>query len=80
MDLRRAAYWYVLSIMPGQLGITQKEAAVRALLAGIDSSLEDRDCFSLLEEAIEEGRIIQEPVDRACIRVLEKKYEIGLMD
>lgn len=69
-----------VSCLPGQLGITQKEAAVRALLAGIDSSLEDRDCFSLLEEAIEEGRITQEPVDRACIRVLEKKYEIGLMD
>lgn len=69
-----------VSCLPGQLGISSKEAAVRAVTAGIDSSLEDRNTFTLLEEAVLEGAVPEETIDRACERVLEKKFEVGLMD
>lgn len=50
-----------------------------ALNAGVDVSLWDKG-FSRLEEAIERGLVSEEELDRACLRVLEMKFEQGLFE
>lgn len=62
------------------LGISKKDAAVLCLKAGIDLSLADKFCFTELEAALADGEISEEEIDRACGRVLEKKFEAGLFD
>ncbi len=58
----------------------KKEAACQALEAGIDIELPSADCYSELAEAIQEGRIAQDTLDRAVLRVLRLKQELGLFD
>src|SRR5439155_26695517 len=52
----------------------QSEAAVQALLAGLDMELPSTECFgSPLRAALDEGRIGIDVVDRAVRRVLRSK-------
>lgn len=55
------------------------EAGVLARKSGVDISLWDRG-FSLLEEAVKEGRISEKEIDDAVLRVLELKFEAGLFE
>ncbi len=57
------------------------EAAVLALNAGIDLELPTRNCYAApLLEALERGEINLEFVDRAVLRNLQKKLELGLFE
>ena len=58
---------------------TKQEAGEMALLAGVDVDL-GANCFSLLKESVENGRISKEVLDRAVKRVLTRKFEAGLFD
>jgi len=69
-----------VSILSNELKISKKDAAALCLKSGIDLSLADSDSFTYLEEALEEGLITINDIDEACLRVLEKKFEIGLFD
>lgn len=50
-----------------------------ALEAGVDIGLWDK-AFSHLEEAVEQGLVSEKEVDRAALRVLELKFQMGLFE
>ncbi len=58
----------------------EKEAAALCLLAGGDMDMSSLDYIQYLPQLVEEGRVKEEDIDRACLRVLEKKFEYGLFD
>ncbi len=60
---------------------TRKDAAIRALKAGIDVELPTFDCYMPgLEEALEAGEISLETIDLSVTRHLNKKFELGLFE
>ena len=58
----------------------KKEASVLALKAGTDMDMVTAGFLDTLETALEEGLITEADIDRACRRVLETKYKMGLFD
>ena len=58
---------------------TMREAGEIALKAGVDVDL-GANCFSLLKESLDEGRISMKDLDRAVGRVLKLKFDLGLFD
>ena len=58
----------------------KKEASVLALKAGTDMDMVTAGFLDTLESALEEGLISETDIDRACRRVLETKYRMGLFD
>lgn len=60
---------------------TKKEAAVKALTAGIDVELPTFDCYAPgLHEALEAGELSLETIDLSVRRHLAKKLELGLFE
>ncbi len=60
---------------------TRKDAAIRALTAGIDVELPTFDCYMPgLVEALEAGEISIETIDLSVSRHLSKKFELGLFE
>ncbi len=60
---------------------TRKDAAVRALAAGIDVELPTFDCYMPgLQEALEAGELSLETIDLSVTRHLTKKFELGLFE
>ncbi|WP_402468753.1 beta-xylosidase/alpha-l-arabinosidase [Isoptericola aurantiacus] len=57
------------------------DAAAQALAAGLDIELPTGDAFAgPLLEAVEDGRVDEALVDRAVLRALTQKEELGLLD
>ena len=56
-----------------------REAAIQALLAGVDVDL-GGNCFARLVEAVKNGKISEEALDQAVSRVLSLKFEMGLFE
>jgi beta-xylosidase len=57
------------------------DAAARALAAGVDVELPTVRCYGEpLVEAVRSGAVAESFVDRAAIRVLEQKAQLGLLD
>lgn len=60
---------------------SKSEAAVQALEAGIDSELPSTNCYgSPLREAVEQGLIGIDVIDRSVKRLLELKFKLGLFE
>ncbi|WP_300380816.1 glycoside hydrolase family 3 N-terminal domain-containing protein [Henriciella sp.] len=57
-----------------------KQAAVRALKAGVDFDLPDGNAFKLLPEALEEGLVTEAEIDQAVRRMLEIKFLSGMFE
>lgn len=57
-----------------------KEAAVKALLAGTDMDMVTHGFLNQMEEAVNNGLVDEKDVDKACRRILEAKYKLGLFD
>lgn len=57
-----------------------KAGAVRALKAGVDMDLAGQIYVSTLEKSFQEGKVTQQEIDKACRRILEAKYKLGLFD
>ena len=55
------------------------DVSVRALKAGIDMDMVSEG-FQTLSNSLKEGKIFQEEIDRACQRILQAKYKLGLFD
>ncbi len=75
-------YWAIsfLEIMHNVAG-TAGEAGALALIAGIDTELPATRCYGDgLIELIRSGKLSEEYVDRALVRVLNQKLELGLLD
>ncbi|NUT34607.1 MAG: glycosyl hydrolase [Hamadaea sp.] len=76
-DYFGVAFLHVLHRIAGDLG----EAAVQALTAGVDIELPTGDAFmGPLAEAVRAGRVDEAVVDRAVLRVLAQKQDLGLLD
>lgn len=58
----------------------EKEAAYRAMEAGGDIEMSSTTYVRFLEELIDEGKIPMERLDRAVMRVLKLKDELGLFE
>lgn len=63
-----------------QLGLDMEKGAALALRSGVDISLADQEAYLNLIGACEKGLIEEKYIDQAVLRVLEKKFEIGLFD
>lgn len=57
----------------------KQQAGEMALLAGVDVDL-GANCFKLMKESLEAGRISMADLDRAAGRVLKLKFQLGLFD
>ena len=55
-----------------------QSVAARALRAGTDMDMAGEAFVSTLKKSLAEGRVSIEDIDRACRRVLEAKYRLGL--
>ena len=64
--------------MHGYAGL--KEASARALIAGTDMDMVSYGYMKTLEESVKDGRISESLIDKACRRILEAKYRLGLFD
>ncbi len=58
---------------------TPLDAAIAALQAGVDVDL-GGNCYAQLPQALDEGRITMDDIDRAVRRVLRQKFELGLFE
>ncbi len=63
-----------------QMGFDPVRGAAEVLKAGVDVSLSDRGAYFKLEDALDQKLIDIELIDEAVLRVLEKKFELGLFD
>ncbi len=76
-DYFSVGFLHLLHHVAGDLG----EAAVQALTAGLDIELPTGDAYGApLAEAIRAGRVDEALVDRAVLRILRQKLELGLLD
>ena len=55
-----------------------RQASVLALKAGTDQDMCSRGFVTTLAQSLREGKVSEEDIDRACRRVLEAKYKLGL--
>ncbi|TNU74046.1 glycosyl hydrolase [Miniimonas arenae] len=67
-----------LQLMHG-VATSPAEAAALALTAGIDVELPTGDAYLALVDAVREGSLEEAVVDRAVLRVLTQKAELGLL-
>lgn len=72
-------YASINSMKTHGMGESQAGAA-RALKAGVDMDLAGQIYVSTLSKSLEEGKVTQQEIDRACRRILEAKYKLGLFD
>ena len=56
------------------------EVGVRALNAGLDMDMVAEAFLTQTKEGIEKGEVSMKTLDRACRRILEAKYKLGLFD
>jgi beta-glucosidase-like glycosyl hydrolase len=76
-DYFGVAFLHLLHHVAADLG----EAAALALAAGVDVELPSGDAYlAPLADAVREGRVDEALVDRAVLRVLAQKEELGLLD
>lgn len=54
--------------------------SARALKAGIDMDMVGEGFLSTLSQSLKERKVNQKDIDRACRRILEAKYKLGLFD
>ena len=67
-------------MIPHGFAKDNKEAALKAILAGSDMDMESRSYINHLEELVKEGKVDVKLIDDAVRRILTKKYELGLFD
>jgi beta-glucosidase len=57
-----------------------QEVSARSLQAGLDMDMNSDGFVGTLRKSLEEGRIKEADIDRACRRILEAKYKLGLFE
>lgn len=58
----------------------KSEAALLAVLAGVNIELPDPDCYPLLVQLVREGRIEESALDELVTTLLKHKFLLGLFD
>ena len=74
-----ADYGGVAELIPHGLGDYQTVSAL-ALKAGLDMDMVSEGYINTFLKSIEEGKITEEQINKACRRMLEAKYKLGLFD
>ncbi len=72
-------YTSVNEMVAHGLGDLQEVSAL-ALKAGLDMDMVGEGFLTTLEKSLKEGKIVEADINRACRRVLEAKYKLGLFD
>ncbi len=72
-------YTSVTEMTAHGLGDTQAVSAL-ALRAGLDMEIMGEGFLTTLEKSLRENKVTIEDIDRACRRILEAKYKLGLFD
>lgn len=72
-------YTSVSEMIAHGTGDLQKVSA-DALRAGLDMDMVSEGMLNTLKKSLQEGKITQAQIDRACRNVLEAKYKLGLFD
>ena len=57
-----------------------QEVSARSLKAGLDMDMNSDGFVGTFMKSLEEDRITEAEIDRACRRILEAKYKLGLFD
>ena len=57
-----------------------QEVSARSLKAGLDMDMMADGFVGTLEKSLNEGKVSMADIDRACRRILEAKYKLGLFD
>jgi len=57
-----------------------QEVSARALQAGLDMDMNSDGFVGTLKKSLDEGRVTEADIDKACRRILEAKYKLGLFD
>ena len=57
-----------------------QEVSARSLKAGLDMDMMADGFVGTLAKSLKEGRVSQADIDRACRRILEAKYKLGLFE
>lgn len=57
-----------------------QEVSAMALKAGLDMDMVSEGLLNTLQQSLEEGKVSQEDIDKACRRILEAKYKLGLFE
>lgn len=72
-------YQAVEQLIPHGVAADRQEAALKAILAGVDMNMVDH-AYATLAGAVRDGRLEESVVDRAVRRVLRAKQAVGLFD
>ena len=67
-------------MIPHGFAKDNKDAALKAIIAGSDMDMESRSYINHLAELVKEGKVDIQFIDDAVRRILTKKYELGLFD
>ena len=67
-------------MIPHGFAKDNKDAALKAIIAGSDMDMESRSYTNHLAELVKEGKVDIQLIDDAVRRILTKKYELGLFD
>jgi beta-glucosidase len=57
-----------------------QEVSARSLQAGLDMDMNSDGFVGTLLQSVKEGRVKEADINRACRRILEAKYKLGLFD
>ena len=55
-----------------------QEVSARALKAGVDLDMNSKGFIGTLKKSLAEGKVTEEDINKACRRVLEMKWKLGL--
>ena len=55
-----------------------QEVSARALKAGVDLDMNSQGFIGTLKKSLSEGKVTEEDINKACRRVLEMKWKLGL--
>ncbi len=72
-------YTSVNEMIAHGMGDLQAVSAL-ALKAGLDMDMVGEGFLTTLEKSLEEGKVSEQDIDKACRRILEAKYKLGLFD
>lgn len=63
-----------------KVATNRADAAKQALEAGVDMELPDPNCYALLPQLVDEGKVSMAAIDQAVSRVLRAKFQLGLFE
>ncbi|WP_430969102.1 beta-glucosidase BglX [Spongiimicrobium sp. 2-473A-2-J] len=72
-------YTSVNEMVAHGLGNLQTVSAL-SLKAGLDMDMVGEGFLTTLKKSVDEGKVTEEEITRACLRILEAKYKLGLFE